>query len=463
MAVVVFGNYAFAAAVSQALLDRGQRIAAILANVTAADDRYGPGVVQWADSHRIRVERGRFSDHAEVVRMLRPSYAISAAYKQVIDPSAVGCPVFGIHFGGLFGTQAIRGSSTSVWSRLSGQRQSSLSLYRLDDARIDSGVLLHESVVPLGETREQDAQAQLRAMPDLVNRLQQLLNSSTEVPSIPTPGLGPYYPRAELTRYTPSLYSREECDKLEAIGARADSRDFAAGDVGLIHPTDESLIKREVVYLHGLASSFPSLKLQRSADLLGDARLHVPLLAGIERRTLDGQSCVDTLQSQLRRWIRFADDRHACLICSSVSGLLAAPLLRELGFKGHVIFVTPVMNVVDGTLDPALRAPPDADTPFVELTGPRYSGLRMNRQLVEWLRGLSLPESLARRGYGCDVVFAREDEVAPAERAVDELVGAGIPANRVNVFAGGHEFNSLLQLSILASLVKRIPPRVPLS
>ncbi len=158
MRIVYMGTPDFAVGALEALIGAGHEIPAV---VTQPDKRSGrkqqvseSPVKQCAGRHGLLVlqpQRARDADFIEDLRALAPDVIVVAAYGQILPASLLAIPQYGclnIHASLL---PAYRGAAPIQWSILDGQKETGVTIMRMNEG-LDTGDMMLQEKIPITET-----------------------------------------------------------------------------------------------------------------------------------------------------------------------------------------------------------------------------------------------------------------------------------------------------------------------
>ncbi len=155
--VIFMGTPDFAAGILRALLDSEHEILAVFTQPDRPKGRKSilqpPPVKELALEHGLPVfqpERIRKGDSAETIRKLEPDFIVTAAFGQIIPQEILDIPRYcclNVHASLL---PAWRGAAPIQWSILSGDKESGITIMRMD-AGLDTGDIVDQVVIPISE------------------------------------------------------------------------------------------------------------------------------------------------------------------------------------------------------------------------------------------------------------------------------------------------------------------------
>ncbi|HBC92960.1 MAG TPA: methionyl-tRNA formyltransferase [Pelotomaculum sp.] len=158
MRVVFMGTPDFAVPTLQALAQAGHDLAAV---VTQPDRPRGrgkreaaPPVKVAAQAFQIPVlqpQRVKDPDFIEVLKKLSPEIIVVAAYGRILPPAVLDLPVYGcvnVHASLL---PKYRGAAPLHWAVMNGERETGITIMRMDEG-MDTGAVLLQEAVPIRET-----------------------------------------------------------------------------------------------------------------------------------------------------------------------------------------------------------------------------------------------------------------------------------------------------------------------
>ncbi len=158
MRIVYMGTPDFAVGALEALIGAGRTIAAV---VTQPDKRSGrkqqvseSPVKQCAKRHGLLVlqpQRAKDAAFIEDLRTLAPDVIVVAAYGQILPAALLAIPQYGclnIHASLL---PAYRGAAPIQWSILDGQKETGVTIMRMNEG-LDTGDMMLQEKIPITET-----------------------------------------------------------------------------------------------------------------------------------------------------------------------------------------------------------------------------------------------------------------------------------------------------------------------
>ncbi|WP_088892387.1 hypothetical protein [Leptolyngbya ohadii] len=470
MQVIVFGNYIFAKTIAIILTDRGYRVACFCNRITD-DDKYGAGIQRSADSYNFELYIGHKDEHLKQLENFNPVFAISAAYKYLIPVENLKFPVYGVHFGGLYGHDSIRGKSSSVWYRLRQIKKSTIALYRMSADEFDVGSVINTVTFQLGDIKD-DPYKQVDSYEEL---LQPLLDSSnTDIyPKSSIDKLASYFPKATINRYSKKYFDESEAavfrnvqfeENEENVDIEIDDKKYIFDDLNECYFYRAKGEKNDtnIIYLHGFGSVFSKTlqnnKLVKLSSLLGQSII-APVLKGLNGLDCDGtQKSVEVIE-QFHKIFSFANENESIVVCTSIACLIASDILRFYKNIKHIIFVTPIVELLKASFDPAITNFLTSDeymAHYVNLESKHLSGYKISTELLNYLSGISMLDSLREYSSNYQVIFSRHDDFIDAAYWRSKFIDMGANINSVNVIDGEHPFRSPLQLYYLACQIRKI-------
>lgn len=157
MRVVFMGTPDFAVPTLQALVQAGHNLAAV---VTQPDRPRGRGKKETAPPVKVAAatlhvpvfqpNRVKDPEFIEVLKRLAPDIIVVAAYGRILPPAILDLPGFGcvnVHASLL---PKYRGAAPLHWAVINGERETGITIMRMDEGMDTGAVLLKESV-PIGE------------------------------------------------------------------------------------------------------------------------------------------------------------------------------------------------------------------------------------------------------------------------------------------------------------------------
>jgi hypothetical protein len=467
MRIALFGNYAFAKTVAEMIVNRCELVC--FCNDVHDDNKFGVGIQKYAHDNNIKIIIGNKEQHINFLEEFMPDYILAVAYKNLIPVDDLPMEVYGIHLGGIYGSDAIRGKSSLVWYKLRNIKYAKVSLYRYTTNNIDVGEIIKEIKFPISLDDNININLQLDCVKSLVDFIiKGDFKFSVLKKEFITEQLGSYYPRAIKKIYGGYL-NENEIIQLEKAGIINYSKKL---------PTEQKLIignsmdivyqycsgessNKNVLFLHGFASIIPNDKTKKLSCLLDGISVNIPLVKGINRIYCDGMQNYGDVYSQFETLIGFYDLSKTIIVCSSISSLLLCEHLDKLLNAKAIIFVTPIFNLFDNAFDEKLKEVVwnGLKERNFEFSNPYYKGCKMSKELLEKLKNFDLLEyirkikSIKNKIY---FIFADDDPNINAQKWRNKCIEETIPLNNINIIDGSHSFSDIIQLYYLACLIRKI-------
>lgn len=466
MKIALFGNYVFAKVVAEMIADKCELVC--LCNDVCDDNKFGNGIQEYVHDKNIKGIVGDKSQHMSFLDEFLPDYILSVAYKNIIPVEDLPVDVYGIHLGGIYGSDAIRGKSSLLWYKLRSIKEAKVTLYRYTRNDIDVGEVIKEVKFPISLNDNNNINLQIQCIKSLVNYiLDRNFELSALEDEIMTRQVGSYYPGA-IKKINGSCLEEKELAQLSKAGISAynvkvSEQVFSIGDNKEIiyrYCSGEDTNKN-VLFLHGFASTIPNDKTKKLSCLLDGISVSVPLVKGINRLYCDGTQKYVDVYSQFEILLGNYNLNETIIVCSSVSSLLLCEHFSKLLDIRAIIFVTPIFNLYDNAFDEKLREVVwgNLKEENFEFSNPYYKGCKMSRGLLEKLKSIDLLEnireleSIKNKIY---FIFAKDDSNINAEEWRDKCIEEKIPLNNINIIDGNHSFASIQQLYYLACLINKI-------
>lgn len=467
MKIALFGNYIFAKAVAEMLADRCELVC--LCNDVCDDNKFGNGIQEYVHDKNIKSIVADKSQHMSFLKEFHPNYILSVAYKNIIPVEDLSVDVYGIHLGGIYGSDAIRGKSSLLWYKLRSIKEAKVSLYRYTRNDIDVGEVIKEVKFPISLDDNDNINLQLQCVKSLVNYI---LDRNFELPSLKdeiiSRQVGSYYPRA-IKKIDGTCLEKKELTQLKMAGISIYNEKVFTEQTIRIGDNAEILYRycrgevtnRNVLFLHGFASVIPNDKTKKLSCLLDGISVNVPLVKGINRLYCDGMQNYEDVYSQIETLLENYNLNETIIVCSSVSSLLLCEHFRKLLDIRAIIFVTPIFNLYDNAFDEKLKEVVwgNLKGENFEFSNHYYKGCKMSKGLLEKLKSFDLLErireleSIKNKIY---FIFAKDDSNINAEEWRNKCIEEKFPLNNVNIIDGNHSFASIQQLYYLACLIKKI-------
>jgi predicted esterase YcpF (UPF0227 family) len=470
--VAVFGNYIFAKTLASILMKNGKKVYCFC-NDVPDDDKYGTGIQKYAQENNLNFYIGKTKDHLIVLKEISPDFVISVGYKYLIPVESLDTPVYGIHFGGLYGSYSVRGKSSSIWYRLQETKRGKVTLYRMHTNKFDIGDVLVESNFLL-EDIEDDSSKQIELYESLLNRLNNISENVSLADSRNSfQNIASYFPKASINKYRREYFSDSEISLFKKAGLEESKSE---GQVHISVQTDfpgrgddcycyTSKMSNQnnslnVVYLHGFGSKFSknlkNNKLVKIASLSGQ-NVIAPVLKCINGIYCNGNQRSSEIVSQFHRILSFAERNNSVLICTSISCLVASEILPLYKLR-QVIFVTPIISLRETPFDPGIIEFLSSESwanENIELRNEHLSSYKISAEFLEYLKHISILENLAKCPSNYQIILSSDDHLINAEYYRSEFVEICGDINKVNVIDGHHTFRSPLQLYYLACQMKK--------
>lgn len=467
MRIALFGNYVFAKVVAEMLVDKCDLVC--FCNNICDDNKFGYGIQDYVHDNNIKSIIGNKKQHMTFLEEFLPDCILSVAYKNIIPVEKLSINVYGIHLGGIYGSEAIRGKNSLIWYKLRNIRNAKVSLYRYTANDIDVGDVIKEVNFPISSDDNININLQIKCVKTLIRfiidrnfELSNLKNEFTDEQ------VGSYYPKA-IKEINELCLNEKELDQLKEAGiSKYNNKIFTERKINICNST-EIVYKycsgensnKNILFLHGFASSIPNDKTKKLSCLLDGISVDVPLIKGINRLYCDGTQNYEDVFRQFKILIRNYNLRETIIVCSSVSSLLLCEHLPKLLNVKAIIFVTPIFNLFDNAFDDKLK-----DVVWnglkennFEFSNPYYNGCKMSGKFLEKLKNIDLLEhircfdDIKNKVY---FIFAKDDSNIEAEKWREKCIDEKIPLNNVNIIDGNHSFADIQQLYYLACLVKKI-------
>lgn len=466
MKIALFGNYVFARVVAEMIADRCELVC--LCNDVCDDNKFGNGIQEYVHDKNIKVIVGDKTQHISYLEKFHPDCILSVAYKNIIPVEDLPVDVYGIHLGGIYGSDAIRGKSSLLWYKLLDIKEAKVVLYRYTRNDIDVGKVIKEVKFPISLNDNDNINLQLQCVKSLVNYILDMkFELSILEDEIMTRQIGSYYPRA-IKKINGSCLNEKELAQLSMVGIstyneKVSEQIFSIGDDGEIiyrYCSGEDKNKN-VLFLHGFGSIIPNDKTKKLSCLLNGISVSVPLVKGINRIYCDGMQKYEDVYSQFEVLLGNYKLNETIIVCSSVSSLLLCEHFSKLLDIRAIIFVTPIFNLYDNAFDEKLKKVvwDNLKEEDFEFSNPYYKGCKMSRKFLEKLKSVDLLEyireleSIKNKIY---FIFAKDDSNINAEEWRNKCIEEKIPLNNINIIDGNHSFASIQQLYYLACLIKKI-------
>lgn len=467
MKVALFGNYVFAKTAAEKIFHKFELVC--FCNDVCDDDKYGPGIQKYAMDNHLKCIIGDKKKHISYIEEFKPDYILSVSYKNIIPVEELPVRVYGIHLGGLYGSDAIRGKSSLVWYKLRNIKYAKVTLYQYTVNNIDVGDIVKEVSFPISPDDNININMQLECIEFLVDfMLQANFKISAIKKEFVPKKVGSYYPKA-VKKICGACLSKKEIIQLEKAGIKNyDDKKLTEYEVN----ANEQIGKiyqycmgedsdNHVLFLHGFASTIPNDKIKKLACLSEGISVSVPLVKGINRIYCDGMNGYADIYLQLEALMDYFDLSKTIIVCSSISSLLLCEHLPRLFHVKAIIFVTPIFNLFDNAFDEKMKEAVwnGLNGENFEFSAPYYKGCRMSRVLLEKLKEIDLLEhmecleEIKNRIY---FIFAREDSHVQAEKWRDKCIEERIPLNNINIIDGNHSFADIQQLYYLACFIRKI-------
>lgn len=468
MKIALLGNYSIARRIAVLLKDEHDLLC--LCNPVDDDSKYGPGIQQFAKENKIAVVIGDVVSHLQSLEQFHPDFILSAAYKNRLLIDKLPVKAYGIHLGGIFGEDAIRGRNSIFWCKLNHFSSIKVSLYCYTSNDFDVGDVIQEESFLLSDKPEENMFRQLVCVEKLVRfisaahfKLDGIRRIAQEEP------LGSYYPKAPRSINSCYLSEDEVCllresgvEVVHHTGIMQYESELPNhnGTVYSYGAESESESARNVLFLHGFASRIPNDKIKKLAALLDNGRIYAVGLKGINRIYCDGeQRYLDTYR-QVEALLQFVDLNNTVVVCSSVSALLLCDHVEILKHSRGIVMVTPIFSLCDTPFDGAIARAVEQSfkKAYLEFDNPYYAGCKMSRELLENLKEKSVLrswENAEELSCKTHIILARNDPYIPAARWRTLCIDRGIASpNCVNIVQGDHAFADIRQLCYLASTIR---------
>lgn len=470
MQIIVFGNYIFAKTLAAILIDRGHRVVCFCNRITD-DDKYGIGIQKFVENRALELYIGNKNEHLRQLEKINPDFAISAAYKYLIPVENLKFPVYGIHFGGLYGQGSIRGKSSSTWYRLRQIEKASIALYRMSANKFDVGGVINTIEFQLGAI-ENDSSKQVENYKKL---LQPLLDSSNVniYPSLSVNKLASYFPKAAINYYSKKYFTDSEAtvfrsarfeEKANAISVDICDKNYIFDNLNecYLYRVNSKRSDPDIIYLHGFGSIFSkewkSNKLVKLSSLL-ERNIIAPVLRGINGLYCDGNQKYIEVVEQFHKIFSFANRNESIVICTSISCLIASAILPLYTKIRHIIFVTPIIELLETSFDPAITnflTSGECLGGYIDLKNKHLFGYKISIEFLKYLNGISMLENLKNYSSNYEVIFSSNDDLIDAEYWRSKFLEIGCNINTINTIDGEHRFRSSLQLYYLACQVRKL-------
>lgn len=469
MKIALLGNYSIARRIA-ALLLQDEHELLCLCNLVDDDDKYGPGIQQFAKEKKIAVAMGDAAFHLQRLKQFQPDFILAAAYKNRLLIDELPVYAYGIHLGGIFGENAVRGRSSMFWCRLNRFSSLRVSLYRYTSKDFDVGDVIREEWFPISDRPEENISRQLACVERLVRFMSAARFKLDDMRQITQEEhLGSYYPKAPK-RINSCYLSEDEVRLLRESGVETvhhaeileDQSELpdCSGTVYSYSAEGNGKDAGKVLFLHGFASRIPNDKIKKLAALLDGGTLYTVELKGINRIYCDGEQRYADIRRQIAALLQFVDPEKTVVVCSSVSVLLLCDHVETLKRCKGIVMVTPIFSLRDTPFDGAIARAVEHgfEGTYLELDNPYYAGCKISRELFETLEEKSILRSwgaareLSRKTH---IILARNDPYISADRWRTTCIDYGIAAlNRVNVVPGEHAFADIRQLCYLAGVIR---------
>lgn len=468
MRIALFGNYSIAGRIA-ALLKKEHDLLC-LCNPVDDDGKYGPGIQQFAKENKIGIVIGDAVSHLQNLEQFHPDFILSAAYKNRLLIDKLPVPAYGIHLGGIYGEDAIRGKNSVFWCRLNCFSRLKVSLYRYTSNEFDVGDVIREESFFLSDKLEENVLRQLDCIEKLVRFMSAAHFELDGIQQIAQgEPLGSYYPKAPrsinscyLSENEVSLLRKSGVETVHHTGIVQYESELPDhnGTVYCYSAEDKREGARDVLFLHGFASRIPNDKIKKLAALLDGGKIYTVALKGISRIYCDGGQRYADVARQMRALLQFVDLNNTVVVCSSVSALLLCDHIETLRYSKSVVMVTPIFSLRDTPFDDAIARAVEygLEEAYLEFDNPYYAGCKMNRELFEVLKGKSVLRSwetakeLSRKTH---IILAQNDPYISAGRWRTLCIERGIASlNHINIVRGAHAFADIWQLCYLASTIK---------
>lgn len=474
MYVCVFGNYIFAKEVTNLLLEREHKVVCLCNNVID-DNKYGLGIQKFAREKQIELHIGKKKEHLNILNRIQPNFAISAAYKFLIPVEDLNFDVYGIHFGGLYGKDSIRGKSSSKWYRLTGKNKANIILYKMLRNKFDIGKIISEVEFQLGEINDDpDRQIQnyrnlLCPILDLLEQGQQLIDDSDE---IDMNNFASYYPKTNINQYSKKYFNDYEINFFKQVNLKNKDENIAIFDNQYLfdernecyvytNKNNTINIDNGIIYLHGFGSKFSketqNNKLVKLCSLL-DCPIIAPTLKGINSLYCDGNQESQEVIEQFRNILSYAQKYKSLVVCTSISCLILSDFLLNYDIK-NIVFITPIIKLAETSFDRGITdflMSKQWNSNSVNLQQEYLSQYKISTEFLSYLASISLLENLKNYNNNYQIILSRDDNFINAEYWRREFIEIGTDINDVNIIDGDHIFRSPLQLYYLSCQIKKI-------
>lgn len=466
MKIALFGNYIFAKAVAELLLNKCELMC--FCNDNCDDNKYGNGIRKYAKENNIKYIVGNKNRHIMEIKQFLPDIILEVAYKNIIPVSDLSIKVYGIHLGGLYGNDVIRGRSSLTWYKIRNIENAKVTLYNFTKNEFDVGEVIKEETFPISFDDNININLQIKCIKSLISYVldKNFILTTNEIKK-EKKQIGSYYPKA-VKEVNNTYLNQNEVDLLRLAGITIIKTGNLIEQKINVCNSEEVLYKyyfsksvENVLFLHGFASTIPNDKTKKLSCLLGNVSITTPLVKGINRIYCDGMQKYEEVYEQIEMLIESADLCNTIIVCSSISSLLLCDHFPKLLEVKGLIFVTPIFKLSANAFDDNLRKVVlyGLDDKSFSFSSPYYNNCKMSKEFLEKLKSLDLLENL--RNFKniknkAHFIFAKDDSNIEAGLWRDKCLEENIPLNNVNVIDGKHSFSDIQQLYYLASLIKKI-------
>ena len=464
MKIALFGNYIFAKCVAE-ILDSRYSLMCFCNNIQD-DNKYGKGIQQYASENNIKYKVGTREQHIKAMEEFEPDYILAIAYKNIIPVK--DRLIYGIHLGGICGHSAIRGKNSLSWYKLRGIENAKVSLYRYTMNNIDVGNVVSQIEFPISSDDNININSEIECIKFLTKfivdknfRLSDFENEFSDKV------IGSYYPKV-IEEVNGCCLEEKDSEKL--LNAKINIKNGIFTEQKIVFNKNEEQVYqycsgeediKNILFLHGFASSIPNDKTKKLSCLLEGIKINVPLVKGINREYCNGLQDYCEVFEQMEMLIDNYNLRETIIVCSSVSSLLLCEHLKNLYDVKGIIFVTPIFNLAENAFDDMLKKVVEngLNEEQFEFTKPYYKGCKMSKQFVEKLKSIDLLTNIEKNDCiksKLYFIFAKEDSNIEEQKWRKKCIDADIPLNNVNTIDGNHSFGDIQQLFYLACLITAI-------
>lgn len=451
MKIAVFGNYILVRKIISILKEKAVSFIWI-SNKDVNNDKYGDDL-EIDDENRIYDDENLYG----ILNEYSPDFGLSVGYKKIINISLLNFSVYGVHLGGIYGENAIRGKNAYIWAEIFGYTNIQIAFYKLNSNKFDTGEIIKEKLISLKNlvANELDFIEEI-TIDSLKNNLQPCEYSkrllATYYPKVSKIG---YFNTTESNGFIDILNKHNLIDNNLIITSQVYERDFNGFKFFEYIPS--IIEKDDVFYFHGLASSGINYKLNTLCKML-KRKVIAPQIKSINRNYNDTPSTLIEVFFEIDFWLKSFNKPNVTMIFSSISSLLFISLLKQLDKSIKIIHLTPIVNLNYANIDDKLKSNLNltANKFILTLSNGFYNGFKLTSDFIEWLLQINFFASLNDIENKVFYLLTSRDSTINTENTRQVLLQNNIDIEKIKIIEGEHAFNSLEQLYFLNSLINVI-------